>query len=609
MRSVAECAATEHLLEALVDKSPAGVYIAQDGKLCYVNPMFRTITGYSEDELLGRELLELVAPEDRTSAVENAARMLEGENSSPYQFRVACKDGGVRWIMESVSSIQYRGRPATLGNHMNITGRKRAEEALLESEERYRSLVHNIDVGIFRSVPGPNGRFIEVNPAMEKMTGYSRKELLSIDVTQLYHNPEEREQVIEDIKTTGRIATREIRCRKKDGSEIIVSDITVPVRDRDGRVLYFDGILEDITERKKMEEALRSAAGEWRETSDSISDATSIHSRDGRLLRANKAFADMFRVECGQLPGKHCYEIVHGTDAPIPVCPHLETLRTGKPAMAQFFEPHLGVHLELTTSPIFDERGEITGTVHIARDITERRRHEEQLMMADRLASIGELAAGTAHELNNPLTSVIGFSRLLMEKDVSDDIREDLGIICSEAQRATEVVKQLLRFASKHPPVEQPNQINSVIEHVLRLRAYEQRAHNIEVRTDLAPALPEIMVDYFQMQQVLLNIVVNAEQSMVEANERGTLTIATGRRDGTVVISITDDGMGISQEHLGRIFNPFFTTKKAGKGTGLGLSICHRIVAEHGGQIYARSRPGEGATFYVELPINGARPQ
>ncbi len=229
-------------------------------------------------------------------------------------------------------------------------------------------------------------------------------------------------------------------------------------------------------------------------------------------------------------------------------------------------------------------------------------------MMADRLASIGELAAGTAHELNNPLTSVIGFSRLLMEKDVSDDIREDLGIICSEAQRATEVIKQLLQFAHKRRPVEELNQINSVVEHVLRLRAYEQRAHNIEVRTDLAPGLPEIMVDYFQMQQVLLNIIINAEQSMVEANERGTLTIATRRRNSTVVISVTDDGLGISQEHLGQIFNPFFTTKKAGKGTGLGLSICHRIVTEHSGQIYARSRPGEGATFYVELPINGARP-
>jgi len=229
-------------------------------------------------------------------------------------------------------------------------------------------------------------------------------------------------------------------------------------------------------------------------------------------------------------------------------------------------------------------------------------------MMADRLASIGELAAGTAHELNNPLTSVIGFSRLLLEKDVSDDIRQDLGIICSEAERATEVIKQLLQFARKRTPAEQLNQINSVVEHVLRLRAYEQRAHNIEVRTDLAPALPEIMVDYFQMQQVLLNIIINAEQSMVEANERGTLTIATRRRNGGVVISVTDDGLGISQEHLGQIFDPFFTTKKAGKGTGLGLSICHRIVTEHSGQIYARSRPGEGATFHVELPINGARP-
>jgi signal transduction histidine kinase len=231
---------------------------------------------------------------------------------------------------------------------------------------------------------------------------------------------------------------------------------------------------------------------------------------------------------------------------------------------------------------------------------------EEQLILTDRLASIGELSSGIAHELNNPLTSVIGFSQLLMEGDVPANIKEDLGIVYSEAQRAAVIVKNLLTFARKHAPVKQLSQVNTVIEDVLRLRAYEQKVNNIEVETRLAPGLPEIMIDHFQMQQVFLNIMVNGEFAMLETHHRGKMVITTERLDGVIRITFTDNGSGISEENLKHIFDPFFTTKEVGKGTGLGLSICHGIVTEHGGKIYARSEKGQGTTFVVELPlING----
>jgi signal transduction histidine kinase len=151
--------------------------------------------------------------------------------------------------------------------------------------------------------------------------------------------------------------------------------------------------------------------------------------------------------------------------------------------------------------------------------------------------------------------------------------------------------------------VKQLSQINNIIEDVLKLRAYEHKVNSIVVKRQLSPDLPEIRVDYFQMQQVFLNIIINAEYFMTEAHKRGTLTITTKKERSNLIISIADNGPGISKENLSRIFNPFFTTKEAGKGTGLGLSICHGIVAEHGGQIYARSQPGKGATIFVELPI------
>jgi signal transduction histidine kinase len=233
----------------------------------------------------------------------------------------------------------------------------------------------------------------------------------------------------------------------------------------------------------------------------------------------------------------------------------------------------------------------------------EPRQAGEQLLITDRLASVGELASGIAHELNNPLTSVIGFAQLLLGKDLPDDVREDIKVIYSEARRATEVTKNLLIFARKHSPLKQPVSINSVIEKVLAIRAYEHRVENIQVIACLAPDLPQVMADYFQLQQVFLNIVINAEHFMLQAHRRGTLKVNTSFNGNSVRASFSDDGPGIAREDLVRLFDPFFTTKEVGEGTGLGLSICHGIVTEHGGRIYAQSQPDRGATFVVELPL------
>jgi signal transduction histidine kinase len=233
----------------------------------------------------------------------------------------------------------------------------------------------------------------------------------------------------------------------------------------------------------------------------------------------------------------------------------------------------------------------------------EHRRAEEQLLITDRLASIGELASSLAHELNNPLTGVIGFSQLLLSKELPDEIREDIQVIYTEAKRTADVVKNLLIFARKHAPVKQLVDINSVIEKVLSLRAYEHKVENIQVVTRFAPDLPLTMADFFQLQQVFLNIIINAEHFMLEAHHRGTLTITTRRAGNSIIASFADDGPGIAEEDMVHLFDPFFTTKEVGEGTGLGLSICHGIVTEHNGLLYAESEPGKGATFVVELPV------
>jgi PAS domain S-box-containing protein len=727
MRLATKRTETENLFEILANKSPVGLCIVQDGRFCYTNPAFQSITGYGEDELLGKDFLELIVTEDKESVRENTIKVLKGECVLPYQFRVTHKNGSIKWIMESVVTIRYSGRWATLRNFIDITERKQAEEALQEERNKLQSLIDamtdafNIidrDYNVIyqnklakrlfgdhigekcylafegnknvcdgcpvreafecgeprtaeRRTVTPSGEVIfrentanpirdvegkvvscleltrdvtkrkqmeetlrnseeklrqifesatdaisvidleaiitEANQRTVEMHGFSSKnELLGKSVFELFA-PREHGRIVANLeKAIEEGAIRGVECTllRVDGSEF-PGELSINIlKDAQGNLFGHITIARDITKRKEIDEALKCAAEEWSRTFDSINDAVCINSKDFRLLRVNKAFADMYHVEPSQVIGKRCYEVTGEGKEPIEGCPHQETLRTEKPAKSEFFVHEKGTYVEINTSPIFNKKGEVVGSVHITRDITEQKQQNERLMSTDRLASLGELAAGTAHEFNNPLTTVIGLSQLLMEREVPNDIREDLKLINNEAQRAANVARNLLAFGGKHAPAKQLDQINSIIEDVLELRAYEHKAKNIDVERHLAPDLPKIMADYFQMQQVFMNIIINAEYFMTEAHGRGTLTITTKKHNGTVRISIADDGPGIPQENLNRIFDPFFTTKEAGKGTGLGLSICHSIVTEHGGQIYVSSQLGKGTTIFVDLPIN-----
>jgi signal transduction histidine kinase len=223
--------------------------------------------------------------------------------------------------------------------------------------------------------------------------------------------------------------------------------------------------------------------------------------------------------------------------------------------------------------------------------------------LSSRLATVGEMASGIAHEINNPLTSVIGFAQLLLQKDTTEDVKEYAKIIDDGAQRVANIVKRLLTFARQHKPEKVYVDINQIIETTLQLRAYELETSNIKVTRHLDTDLPWTMADASQLQRVFLNIIINAETEMSSAHGKGKLLIKTKATDNTIRISFKDSGPGIAKENLERIFDPFFTSRKGTKGTGLGLSICHAIISEHKGQLYVKSKLGQGATFIVELPL------
>ncbi|MFH1663071.1 MAG: PAS domain S-box protein, partial [Chloroflexota bacterium] len=590
--------------KAIIQNAPDGFWLNDaDGKLLDVNDAYCKMAGYTREELLEKNIKDIEAVESPYEIMQHI-KNIRKNGRDIFETQHKCKDGNIKDVEVNASYIDL-GEVHNLVFVRDIKERKQVQEALYESEEKYRGLVKNVRLGVFRSTPGPTGRFLEVNPAMQEITGYSREELLSMDVCNLFLNPEQRGSVSEEMSRATGTVTKELKFKKKDGSKIVVSDIKAPVKDSDEEVLYFDGTLEDITERKQAEEELRESEERYRALFESTFDIVQSVAPDGSFIFVNPAWFKTLGYTKDELPGITLFDIIH----PKSLKHFHEMFRriisgeTVNNIQATFVaKDGREILIEGNAIPRITN-GKVIASQGFFRDITEKKIMEEQLIVTDKLASIGELASGIAHELNNPLTGVIGFSELLLEKDVPNEIREDIAIIHHEAMRASEVVKNLLTFAHKHTPSKQPVNINSIIATVLSLRAYEQKVCNIDVITRFAPDLPDVIADGFQLQQVFLNIIVNAGYAMEEAHDRGVIKIKTEWTKDTVRVIFIDDGPGISKENLTHIFDPFFTTKEVGKGTGLGLSICHGIITEHKGKISVLSEPGKGATFVVELPI------
>jgi two-component system, NtrC family, sensor kinase len=271
------------------------------------------------------------------------------------------------------------------------------------------------------------------------------------------------------------------------------------------------------------------------------------------------------------------------------------------------------VFLEVSARLVKDGQRDV---IHcIARDLTERQKLEQQLLRSEKLSAIGQLVAGVAHEVNNPLTSISGYTQLMLrDQNLPASAHDDLKHINTQAERAARIVQNLLLFAREHKPQRLLIDLNENVRSTLSLRAYQLRVDNIRVVTDLAPDLPRTVADPFQLQQVFLNLINNAHHAMVERGGQGTLTLTTGVAPSQALdsatpgqpvlrLSVRDTGVGIPARDLHRIFDPFFTTKPVGQGTGLGLSICSGIVQEHGGRIWAESEAGNGTTVHVELPL------
>ena len=242
-------------------------------------------------------------------------------------------------------------------------------------------------------------------------------------------------------------------------------------------------------------------------------------------------------------------------------------------------------------------------TLELEKALQELQSTHRQLIQSAKLAAIGELLSGVSHELNNPLTGIWGISRILVDRDMDETLKSEVTLIHKEAERCVRIVQNLLSFVGPHAEGKTYGSINSMVESALQLRQYELTVTNSEIDVQLQPDLPWTTADSHQIQQVVLNLISNAEHAMLEARGGGKLAVKTSQIGDMIHLVVSDDGVGIPKENLGKVFDPFFTTKEVGEGTGLGLSICYRIVQDHGGEITVDSVPDRGTTFTVQLPL------
>ncbi|HET8624163.1 MAG TPA: ATP-binding protein [Gemmatimonadales bacterium] len=334
----------------------------------------------------------------------------------------------------------------------------------------------------------------------------------------------------------------------------------------------------------------------WRDVVDAIAPALCIVDDKGSIRRANQAFSDLVGTEPVAVVGRPWRELL-----PADWRPDVERLLHAAGELSEI-ELRRGDDAYAASSVPFTS-GDQSSVVLLFDDRTERRRLQDQLIQSEKMSAVGQLIAGIAHDLNNPLASVVGFADFLAERpDVPASLREPLGVIREEAERASNIVKSLLGFARKQDRRRQPTPLKPLLEATLLLLRNELMARGCDSRLEVEPGLPAPSADANQLQQVLVNLITNAAQAIASSGAPGTIVVR-GRRwlDG-IAIDVIDDGPGMSEELAARVFDPFFTTKPEGHGTGLGLSISHGIVKEHGGRITLMTEQGRGATFTVQLP-------
>jgi len=646
VRDITERKQAEELYRTLANSSPVGVYIVQDGEFQFVNPQFQKYTGYSEEELLGADSLYIVHPEDRESVRENAVEMLRGNCLAPYEFRTVGKNGETVWAMETATSVDYKGKRATLGNFMDITERKQMENALRESEANYRVLAESSVDPIF--LHDRSGQYLYANQACARVFGLEPWDIIGKSVTDLW--PKEAAKIMlddmENVFSKNDIVRKEHPVRLK-GDTVYFLTTLAPVRGGDGQVVSVLGVAHDITEHKKMEEALRKSEERYRELADFLPQTVFETDIEGNTVFINRQGLQAFGVTLE--------DIKRNPNALTALIPEefprlVEDVRRGFGGEEVDNVEYTLRRKDGTTfpaliyaAPIIHE-GEVVGARGITIDITERKKMERELQernerldaqneelqsqaeelkaqqqelvektreveRANQLKS--EFLARMSHELRTPLNVIIGFSELLMDEvpgQINQEQRQCLNDISDSSQHLLNLINEVLDLSKiesgkvelKLEDIALPEVIESLTRTIMPILAPRKQSLDIEIE----PALSTVRAGEGKLGQVLLNLVDNASKATPDG---GRLKIEAVREGDWCRLSVIDNGIGIKKKDQERIFEPFCQLEnplhREGKGTGLGLALVRQIIERYGGQIRVESEYGKGSRFTFTLPL------
>ncbi len=721
---------SEERYRAFTEEAMVGVYIYREGSFLFVNREMERISGYSREELLANPPDIMVLPEEEESLKARERDQKEGrEVPRQYNMRIYRKTGEISMLEVRTRPIIYGGEMAFLGNCVDVTEVRKMQEALSESEERYRVLTEEAMMGIYVA---SGSRFVFANPAMEKITGYSREELLGLSLEDIIH-PEELDvaKERESQLKPGEPDQYNMRIKKKDGGLAVLEVRTRPLSST-GEGSVFLGNCVDVTELVNQRAQIEHAKLEWERTFDSIPDMVMILDIQQNIIRANRAVAEYMAVGFPELLGKKYLEVFHlkGRESAA-----IRRIQSKIPEHFEIADPVTKRTFSVSVAPLLDPSGEVLARVYVARDITDmrsieealvqseaqfrglaesaqdvifsldhegkvlyinpalkeifdydpasivgvtvrdlietrnvpastrsviyenlfertlkgktavfeieiedaskrihvlevsvrklpnqilgiarditnRKRMEEQLIRASKLASIGVLAAGIAHQVNNPLAIMLATSTVLRDiissnsqipPQVSEEASKYLDTMEIQVERTRRVVSGLLEFTQPKRSEVEPSDVNVIVSEALELLADPLDSSNLDLDVTFDDDLPLVLVDPVALQQSLINIIQNAYEAM---NGKGKLEVKIERSGSdTIRITLSDNGPGIPPYLKEEIFEPLFTTKTDRKGTGLGLPVSVMLLERFGGSIRLEDTPGGGATFVIEVPI------
>ena len=571
--------------------------VSLDGTVRTVNRRVTELLGIAYTELVGHKLDDFVDEPKREDVQSGLARFLEKR----------------RW--SGMVKVRLRASPRVLYFDCVLNAIVKADEVVgasalardvteeREKEKRFTELFETLQEGVYFSTP--EGKLLDANPALVHVLGFEDKdELLKLEPRALNADPNRSPVLGRGADDQGDVRTREIMLRRKDGTLGAFVDTSRAVWDASGKITRYQGTLVDVTERREMERALRGQEEFQRYLLESFPDLILVIDLNETYSFVSARVRDLLGYTREDLQGKKLQEQDHS--------PELQTLVRELMAGKKLFDScEFGARhrdgswrtMRASASPLFDAENKVSGVIVSVRDLTVEKKLEQQIIQSERLAAMGQMIGGFAHELNNPLTSILGMSELVQDSQLPEPARKQMETLQQQARRAVEIVQNLTYFSRPPAPGRSPIDLGELLQRTLDLHAYSLRKSNITVDFLREGALPLINADAHQLMQVFLNLILNSEQAIREVRDRGTLRIRLAKGTNTVSVIFQDDGPGISPDILPNIFDPFYTTKRPGRGTGLGLSICKAILREHNGNIEAASGPGGGAVFTVTLPV------